>query len=124
MARPTKWSEELEEKAIHYADVGWQQVDHVFPSVVGLCDYINVGKSTIYRWADDDIGRFRDILSKINEKQELIAFDRGLRGDYNASLVKLLLGKHGYHEKQDREITGRDGDPLEVDMNWSIEIVE
>ena len=30
-----------------------------------------------------------------------MAWNKGLKNEYNAQLVKLLLGKHGYHDKSE-----------------------
>lgn len=110
--RPVEYSNEALEKALEYIQGGWEKEGHAFPSVVGLCSYINRSRSTVYKWAQEE-GKedFSDILSRINETQELVAWARGLKGDYNATLVKLLLGKHGYHERS--ELTGAEGGPVQ-----------
>jgi hypothetical protein len=38
----------------------------------------------------------------------------GILNEYNASITKLLLTKHGYSEKTETAITGPDGGPLQV----------
>lgn len=117
--RPTTCTPQLEEAAWNYINGGWEKADHAFPSVVGLCSEINVGKSTIYAWAERTDNQFLDILNQINEKQELVAFSKGMRNEYNASLVKLLLGKHGYHDKQDSTLSAPDGGPVQVNT-WNL----
>lgn len=101
MGRPTTCTEEIQRKAWEYVYGGWEAEGHAFPSVVGLCDVLNTAKSTIYKWEKNPEFDFVDILAAINAKQELVAFDKGIRNEYNANLVKLLLGKHGYSEKQE-----------------------
>ena len=108
VARPTSYTEEIALEAWAYLDGGWEDAEHAVPSVVGLCAVINRAKSTIYDWAQDPEKEFSDILSAIKEKQELVTFNRALRGDYNAAIAKLLLGKHGYHDKQDTMQTNVD----------------
>jgi hypothetical protein len=122
MARTTTCTPGIEASAWDYIEGGWEAADHAFPSVVGLCDIIDVGRSTIYAWSKRDDNKFLDILEKINEKQELIAFSKGMKNEYNASLVKLLLGKHGYHDKQDTTLGGGDT-PVEIDHMWQVNIV-
>ena len=52
----------------------------------------------LYAWAKDENKReFSDILDQINTKQECVLLDNGLTGKFNASITKLMLGKHGYH---------------------------
>lgn len=121
--RPTTWSKALEKKAWEYVNGGWQEAGHVFPSAVGLCSYLNRSKTRIYEWAKDDDKQFRDILAKINQEQEIVAWNRGMVGDYNANLVKLLLGKHGYHDKQDQTLAGPNGGAVKTDNKYTIEFV-
>jgi len=121
--RPTTWSKALEKKAWEYADGKWQEAGHVFPSVVGLCSYIDRPRRSIYDWARHEDKQFSHILDKINQEQEIVAWNRGMVGDYNANLVKLLLGKHGYHDKQDQTLAGPDGGAVKTDNKYTIEFV-
>lgn len=100
MARPTTYSAEVAEQAWSYLET-FSEHGHAVPSVVGLCQVIKRPKSTVYDWAGDPEKEFSDILSAINELQELVTFNKALTGEYNATIAKLLLGKHGYHDKQD-----------------------
>lgn len=120
MARPTDYTEDLVREAWSYAYGGWEKEGHPFPSVVGLCKVINRSRSIIYKWAQDPNKEFLDILSHINENQELVAWEKGLTNTYNASLVKLLLGKHGYHDKQDNTHSGPDGQPIKTESTWTV----
>lgn len=120
--KPT-FTPEIEQAAWDYVNGGWELAEHAFPSAIGMCDVINVAKSTVYDWAKRDDNCFSDILDKINDRQQLVAFNKGMKNEYNASLVKLLLGKHGYHDKQDSTHSGPDGNPIEIDHQWQINIV-
>lgn len=122
--RPTTCTQDVIDKAWEYVNGGWAEVEHAWPSAVGLMDYISVKKSTLYDWAKDSDKPISDILEKINQKQELIAWNKGVKNEYNANLVKLLLGKHGYHDKQDNTHSGPDGQPIKTDNKYTIEIVE
>lgn len=111
--RPTDWSEAAEDDAWAYVD-NYGDHGHAFPSIVGLCKVLNRGKSTIYKWAGDDDKQFRDILDAIKENQELVTFNKAMTNDFNATIAKLLLGKHGYHDKQDSTLSGPNGKPMEM----------
>jgi|TARA_R110000751_G_scaffold79333_1_gene159951 hypothetical protein len=111
--RPTDWSEAVEDDAWAYVD-NYEDHGHAFPSIVGLCKVLNRGKSTIYKWAGDDDKQFRDILDAIKENQELVTFNKAMTNDFNATIAKLLLGKHGYHDKQDSTLSGPNGKPMEM----------
>lgn len=111
MARPTNLTDDVIEKARAYVDE-YHKYGHAVPSVVGLCKVIGRARSTVYDWASQEDNEFSDILESINENQELVTFNQALLGEYNASIAKLLLGKHGYSDKQ--ELGGMDGKPLQA----------
>ena len=103
--RPTKYCDEIIEKARDYVD-NYESYSHAFPSEIGLSEALGVHKSTIQDWkTHKDKEEFSAILDQINTRQQMIAWDKGLRGEYNANLVKLLLGKHGYSDKVDQNTT-------------------
>ena len=109
MARPTKLTDEVREKALDYAAGGWRFEDgHNIPSVVGLAMVLGVSKSTLYLWEEKD-AEFSDILRRIVSSQEFTLLNNGLSGDFNAAITKLVLGKHGYHDKQETDVTSSDG---------------
>lgn len=76
------------------------------PSVAGLAVYLKVARSTVYEWAAIH-KQFSDILEQILAEQERRLISNGLSGDYNANIAKLVLGKHGYHEKIDTDLTSK-----------------
>ena len=105
--RPTKLTNEVMAKAEEYINT-YSDYNHAFPSIVGLSFILNVSRSSVNLWATKN-SRFSDILEKIKEKAELVAWQKGLMGDYNANLVKLLLGKFGYSDRVDANLTSDDG---------------
>lgn len=113
VGRPTKYTAELLEKAEAYL-FDYEKHEHAFPSDLGLSEVLGIHTSTLYDWAThEDKKEFSDILDRINTKQQMVAWNKGLRNEYNASLVKLLLGKHGYHDKADTDIKSG-GEKLQV----------
>jgi len=105
MARPTKWTKELEAKGWDYVNGKWETVD-AMPSVVGLAHYLGITRETCYAWEKDKGKQFSDMLRQINTDQERILFNKALTGDYNAAIAKLALTKHGYSDKSDSTISG------------------
>lgn len=94
--RPSKLTPELMQKAQNYLS----EYESAIPSVAGLSLYLDVSRSTIYNWSEED-GEFLDILEKILATQEQKVLSNGLTGDYNATIAKLVLGKHGYTDRQE-----------------------
>ena len=110
--RPTKRTPELIERAWEYIEGGWEQEGDMIPSHAGLCQAINVGKTTLYRWGEEDDavggGEIRDILNDLLEKQERVLLSKGLSSEFNSTITKLVLGKHDYHDmtKSENKVTG------------------
>lgn len=103
--RPSSYTPEMLQKTRDYL-VTYSSLGHAVPSVAGLSVYLDVARSTIYEWSsDNEKQEFSDILSKILAEQEQVALSNGLKGDYNATIVKLLLGKHGYSDKAETQTT-------------------
>ncbi len=107
MARPTKYSKEMAEKSKEHLIVCVES--NVLPSIARLARYLMVARSTLYEWADKN-KEFSYILEDFLSEQEALALEKGLNNEWNASIVKLLLGKHGYSDKQ--ELAGKDGEHL------------
>lgn len=99
--RPTEYNQEIIDKAWDYVNGGWESEGGVIPSLVGMCRVLNRGKSTIYDWAKDPNKEFSDIVEALNELQEEILARNGLTGDFNSSITKLLMSKHGYSDRQE-----------------------
>jgi dimeric dUTPase (all-alpha-NTP-PPase superfamily) len=106
--RPTHLTEEILEQAREYLDNYDSKHSHTIPSVVGLCTVIKRSRSTVYGWAEDKESEIADILEQINEKQHMVLLSKGLNDEFNASITKLVLGKHGYHEQVKTEATIND----------------
>lgn len=124
LGRPSKYTPELLEKARDYIDNHVQYGD-VVPSHAGLATEIDITRATLYAWANDKEKQdFSDILDKCNRKQERMLLSGSLVGDMNASIAKLMLGKHGYQEKHQQEVTGANGGAIKSENKWTVEIVD
>jgi len=114
--RPTKYNQEMIDKALHYLD-NYQDNGDVIPSIEGLAEHLEINRATIYDWKDQE-GKeeFSDILGQILARQARVLINQGLKGEFNAAICKLALGKHGYHDKQETDVTSG-GKPLNT---WTI----
>lgn len=112
MARPTKYNKEMLKKAEEYLvscvdtyNPATKKVEVNFPTGEGLALHLEVSRSTLYEWSDKH-DEFSDILEAINQQQVKRLIEKGLSGDYNSTIAKLVLAKHGYSEKQEIEHKG------------------
>ena len=115
MARPTKWSKELEAQAYEYIK-DYQKHGHMIPSIEGLAIVLDLHRDTLYDWAKQDDKQFSDILGKLLNSQEFWLVQNGLNNTFNSAITKLVLGKHGYHEKMDQDITTK-GEAMPTTIN-------
>ena len=101
--RPTKYTPELLEKAHQYL-VEWPDITFPckspIPMIAGLALYLGINKDTIYAWIkEDDKPEFSDICTEVLQQQEVICAAKGIEGEFNATITKLMLSKHGYTDK-------------------------
>jgi hypothetical protein len=102
MGRPTKYSTALLDKAQHYLD-NYEEYGHQIPSSSGLSLVLGLSRETLRLWSrDEDKKAFLGILDRIHQKQECVLLDNGLTGKFNATITKLVLGKHGYHDRAEQ----------------------
>ncbi len=98
--RPTKYNYDVLQKAKDYLR-SYEKHNHPFPSIVGLSNVLGIAKSTISAWKnDEDKHEFSDTLEKIKDQQHLTLLNKGLSGEFNASITKLMLYNFGYSDKQ------------------------
>ncbi len=75
------------------------------PSIEGLAVFLNVARETIYDWKSK-YEVFSDIIEELLALQANRLLDGGISGAYNSTIAKLILSKHGYHDKQEIEHSG------------------
>lgn len=109
--RPSKLTASLVAKAKKY---DYTADGDLIPTIEGLALYLNVSRSSVYLWTEDesDLGKqFSDIVNRYLAQQSKLLITNGLAGKFNANITKLILsGKHGYVEqtKQDLTTNGKD----------------
>ena len=105
--RPTKYNATIQKKADEY--ISNLPEDEVIHTVEGLADHINVARSTVYKWKDE-IEEFSDTLETILRKQAKTLINRGLTGEFNAPMTKMLMNvNHGYRERTELDNLSSDG---------------
>lgn len=116
--RPTKYSQEMVEKAQAYLDGAYADDGSVIPSAAGLSLYLGISRETAHTWAKDpEKAEYSDIFQNIQAKQEQMLLSNGLTGDFSAAIAKLALGKHGYSDKQESTLQGPGGGPISLNFN-------
>lgn len=105
--RPTKLTDELKAKAELYL-TDYLSNEDIVPSVAGLACYLDIAKSTVYKYKEED-EQFSDTLSRIESLQERLLLKGGLLGDFNPTITKLMMSNHGYSDKAQVDNVSSDG---------------
>jgi len=117
--RPTKYTKALLDKAREYL-IEWKDQGDMIPSHEGMQEYIGLSSTCMYDWGRDETKEeFKAILDECLVKQRRELINKGLSGDFNSNITKLVLGKHGYHDKQD---LGSDPN-RPIEQNWTVEFI-
>lgn len=114
--RPTKYTPEMPDMVRAYAWGGYKEQGSPLPTYEGLSKVLQVTVCTIKTWAKEE-GKeeFSSSLKELLDAQRQNLVERGLVGDYNATIAKLMLSaNHGVIERTAKEITGGDGGPVQV----------
>lgn len=120
MGRPTKYTDDILETMEWYMNEGYLKDGDVIPTVEGLAEHVSVTRKTLYEWASDESKQnFCDTLDKLRKRQERILKNKGLSGDFNSLITKMLLSaNHNVVEKTAKDVTSSDGSmsprPVEV----------
>lgn len=105
--RPSLYTPELLETAQAYVNGAWELNDDAYPQISSLASYLGITRETVREWASSgDKPEFSAIVSELMQKQESVLFNKGIRGEFNASITKLALTKHGYSDKSENTLTG------------------
>jgi hypothetical protein len=106
VGRPTKYNDEMQAKADSYI-YGWSEFDRI-PSRVGLCCFLGIDKTTSYEW-EQRFPDFSHTCRAVDALQEREALNKGLTGEFNSQITKLVLSNHGYSDKQSVDHQSSDG---------------
>jgi hypothetical protein len=109
VGRPTSYSEQILIDANDYisrCNDQWKDNRLIVsvPTVEGLAFHLEVSRSTVYLW-QKEYPEFSDIIEMLLQKQAQALINNGLSGNYNSTIAKVLLTKHGYTDKQEIEQT-------------------
>lgn len=85
------------------------------PSIEGLALKLDINKTTIYEW--EKINKdFSNDIDKVRAEQAKRLLNKGLSGDYNPTIAKVLLTKHGYREGIDQTSNDKDVSSIVVEV--------
>ena len=117
VGRPTKLTDELMDKAKVYVQKDYL-IDELIPTMQGLSLYLGVSNTVLYNWRNEN-DEFLHIVEDLMDLQAKNLFRGGLTGDFNASITKLLLTKHGFSDRVEQDLRSSDGtmQPTQIVLN-------
>lgn len=125
--RPTEYKEEYCQKVDEYLKTCVDEIEEFhktrgdksdtfdriikvnLPTVEGLAQYLDVSRRVIFKWADEH-EEFMHSLEKLNEAQKSALLAKGLSGEYNPTIAKLILSSN--HDMKDKSETTVDKESL------------
>ena len=117
MGRPTKYSDKIGELVFSLMDDGL--------SVVQVARKLNVSRSTIYKWAEDN-SEFSDTLTRAREASEafwedkFVSMMQSRASDSSQSLVKLYFANRFKWSENDQAAESENATPKSI----QVEIVD
>lgn len=90
------------------------RLDVACPSVEGLAAYLDTTKANVERWRRDN-PFFNELVEKVLNAQAVRLINGGLSGQYNPSIAKVMLSRHGYIEKGEVDFSSG-GKPLPIPL--------
>lgn len=101
--RPTKFTPSILTKCQEYLAGGYKELG-IVPSLPSLSLYLNLSHDTRNTWLRLH-PEFRAIVEDVKDLQHAILLHGGLTGALNPTITKLILGKHGYSERVENNVT-------------------
>jgi hypothetical protein len=96
--RPTEY-DPIKHPAGVAAYVAICKQQNFLPTLEGLAVHLSVARQTLYDWGTEDSERyhpeFSDILEQLMAAQASQLVQNGLVNNYNSTITKLMLTKHG-----------------------------
>jgi len=112
--RPTKYNDQTIPKTQFYLD-NFEALGDKIPSIAGLADHLEVTRETVHDWLlQEEKAEFSYNVKRILQRQEKVLANKGLDGEFNSSITKLLLTKHGYSDKVEGTLGGPGGAPIPI----------
>lgn len=104
--RPTDYTPEMVESVYSYVK-NYEFLGDSIPSLAGLAFSLGLSNRTLQLWAKDpEKKKFFRALEFLKSAQERVALNKGLSGEFNSAITKLVLHNHGYSEKNEMEVSG------------------
>jgi hypothetical protein len=105
MADISDYTPEMLERAKEYLVV-YESLGERIPTKEGMAEYLGKAVKTLYNWSEKpENDEFLQVMDMCMTQQGKKLINGGLGNEYNSTITKLMLGKHGYKESTETDIT-------------------
>jgi hypothetical protein len=105
--RPSEYRESYADDVDLYLST-YEDRGEATPTKEGFAVFLGTTKPTILKWSKEH-GEFLYALEKIEVKQAIALQSKGLKGEFNSTITKLMLSaNHGMREGSDVTTNGKD----------------
>lgn len=118
MGRPTNYNDALLKKAYQYLEV-YKELGEPIPTQAGLAVYLGVCKRSLTDW-EHKHPNFLQLIDALKAEQEKTVIAGAMLNEFNSTISKLLLTKHGYSDKVEQKIDQK----ISGGGTWEIKVVE
>lgn len=101
--RPRKYGPDVLKASAEYLSGDYKELG-IVPSIASFALYLQVSTDTLTTWKRA-YPEFADVLNSVHNLQHTILLHGGLTGALNPTITKLILAKHGYHERVENHVT-------------------
>lgn len=120
MGRPSKYNEELQDKADAYLEDQFYTHQEPVPSIAGLAVHLGICRDTVAEWAKDK-PEFSGTVRKMLAMQQLGLQSGGLKKEYDAGMARFMLAaNHGMSDKAQIDHTSSDGSMTPQDSGQAV----
>lgn len=102
-----KWDgENTVNAALEYLEK-WKKLGDAMPSLCGLAMHLKITRETVYAWQSDEDPtkrEFTEVCMMILTEQQRTLENKGLTGDFNPTITKAILTKHGYKDRTEHSV--------------------
>ena len=91
------------------------------PTMSGLAYHLEMDRKTLLTYSKDEL--FHPTIKRARDRVG-VALEQRLFGNNVTGIIFNLKNNFGWKDVKATEISGADGNPVEIDMNWQIEVIE
>lgn len=91
------------------------------PTMSGLAYHLGMDRKSLLTYSKDEL--FLPTIKRARDRVA-VALEQRLFGNNVTGIIFNLKNNFGWKDVKATEISGTDGNPVEIDMSWQVEVIE